>query len=142
MSLWESVRVRLDFRRSPNTHFEVFITLRPIDVIVHHHHQDTVRSVCRFAKLCDIRPLQPPGSGQCAPLGARNRGVTPTCSRHYAADPVAKAAGDESRWGFPAPQVVCVHDLAALELSNCGLPCHRPAPAYRQSSHLLCAWCH
>ena len=26
-------------------------------VLAHHHHQDTMRPVCRFAKLCGIQPL-------------------------------------------------------------------------------------
>ena len=92
-----------------------------------------MRSVCRFEKLCGIQPLQLLGSGQCAPHSGvsapppRGQGTEacPTRSRHGAASRVAKAASDDSRWGVPSPRVVCVDDLAALELSNCGLPCLR-----------------
>ena len=59
-------------------------------------HYETRLSI---AQLCGVRPLQLPS--QSLPHRVpKHRGMTPTWSRHGAADRVAKAASDGSRWTF------------------------------------------
>ena len=55
MSLTESVCESLDLRSARNTLFEVLFTLRPIDVIVHRHEDDSILNFFKFdSVLCHL----------------------------------------------------------------------------------------
>ena len=104
-----------------------------------HHHQDTMRSVCRFAKLCGIQPLQLPGSGQCAPhsgvsappLGSkepRRAIIPPTASQRR---PAMSRAGDSQRQGSSASTTL-------LHSSSVTVVCRATGQRLRIVNHRVC----